>query len=379
MKRIVALALTLALALCLAVSADAAGSGCALPETLRTVPASAEALSMPDTLPELARVNSFSVLDGLITLELDREVPSLKITELNFVELVESTIFSKKNTAAAETNRTGDDNSIFTVLLRWEEDGAVFEQEYNTWSGDLAFSRAEWIEEADPAAFPSWDSARRVLSFREDGTPESESWYLENEQENFTLTAVYGADGALESTEVSWVSAEYDGDILDAQLSADGVPLNVRCRGGKADFTVRSLPVNAEAQDLRNLMENSYNPAAFSSSLLASYPGLAARLYGLQPSTATDLPATATDVPAADAGGEAGEGEVTENTRIWEVSFGEYFDASVYVFVSDDPLLSVAGGAAALNPEAKDINGAPFAIGDDFTVETPVFEVPAAE
>ena len=117
MKRIVALALTLALALCLAVSADAAGSGCALPETLRTVPASAEALSMPDTLPELARVNSFSVLDGLITLELDREVPSLKITELNFVELVESTIFSKKNTAAAETNRTGDDNSIFTVLF----------------------------------------------------------------------------------------------------------------------------------------------------------------------------------------------------------------------------------------------------------------------
>ena len=365
MKKLIALVCALALALCASAGASAADAGYTLPDSLKSVPSLAENVSLPGQLPVPAKVKNFSVVNGLITLELDREVPSLKIMEINFIEGVESTIFSKKNTASAEAHRTGDETSIFSLVLTWNLDGAVYTETLNTWPGDMTFMDACLTEEADASAFPSWDSARRELGFREDGSLESESWVLGGKDVSLTRTVAYDAGGKAESALVSWASADYDGDLLSAEFSPEGTPLAARCRMKGVNFTVRSLPVNADRLDMENLRDNSYDPVGFSESITSSYPALAAQLF--------DLFATATDLPAVE-----GEGAATDSTRLWEVSFGDFFDSEIFVFASDDPLLVVSEGKITLNAEAKDINGNPVSVGGN-AVETPVFDIPAFE
>ena len=104
MKRIIALVCILSLALCLA-PAGAAAMDYVLPDGLQAIDASAAGVTLPDGLPEPVQIVSFSVTDGLIRLELDREVPSVKILELNFLKAEESTIFSKKETEDQKNKR----------------------------------------------------------------------------------------------------------------------------------------------------------------------------------------------------------------------------------------------------------------------------------
>lgn len=383
MKRIIALVCILSLALCLA-PAGAAAMDYVLPDGLQAIDASAAGVTLPDGLPEPVQIVSFSVTDGLIRLELDREVPSVKILELNFLKAEESTIFSKKETAAAETHRTGDENSVFTVRLTWSLDGLSYIREYNTWSGELQFSRAYLTETPDAAGFTSWDAVSRDLAFRENGSLLTETWKLEKRSESFTRAAHYGEDGRLESYDLNWLSADYGGDLLNATLTPGGAVLALQCRTKKTDFTVDSLPLDADAQAILNLRDNSYNPGVFEGCLRAAYPRLTETLYSAQavpgqPSTATDLPSTATDLPVSEdvPAEEIPEGEPTENTRLWLVAFGDYFESTVYGFASDDPLFILEDGKAVPNPAAKDINGTPVEYNEMNKAQTPAFEVPA--
>ena len=160
--------------------------------------------------------------------------------------------------------------------------------------------------------------------------------------------------------------------------------LALQCRTKKTDFTVDSLPLDADAQAILNLRDNSYNPGVFEGCLRAAYPRLTETLYSAravpgQPSTATDLPSTATDLPVSEdvPAEEIPEGEPTENTRLWLVAFGDYFESTVYGFASDDPLFILEDGKAVPNPAAKDINGTPVEYNEMNKAQTPAFEVPA--
>ena len=159
------------LALCLAVSADADDTVYQLPDNLKAVSATADQISLPDGLPEHAHVVSFSNENGLISVTLDREVPSLKIKELNFVKGEESTIFLNMNTATAEAHQYGEQcTRFFSAMVTWKMTDREIYRGIHTWSGDLAASAPACIEKAVAGQSPSWDSAgkdrfqrRRVL------------------------------------------------------------------------------------------------------------------------------------------------------------------------------------------------------------------------
>ena len=397
MKRAIALVCLILLAACTALPAGAAGAEYLLPDGLETIAFAAAGVALPSGLPEHAHIASFSVDDGLISLELDRVIPKLKITELNDIKAEESTIYSRKNTFSAETHKAGDNSTVLRVLLIWDPKGLAYTQEFDTRSGLLLFSRAGLTEAADPEAFPDWASAVRNLEFREDGTLLSETWKLESQTDTFTRTVLYDEAGDLEGFSVSWRAAGSSGNILDAGFSPDGMLTSLRCRNHMTEFSAESLPVSADTGKLVNLRDNSIDPYSFDSKLRAAYPVLAEDLFGsfspgiLQPATATDLPATATDLPAPDWEPEmpgedpaipdepAEEGEATENTRIWLVSCGDYYDPKVYAFASDDPLFVLESGKAWPNSRARDINGTPITWPESGSFVTPDFEVPAAE
>ena len=126
MKRVFSVICVIVLALCLAASAGADDTVYQLPDNLKAVSATADQISLPDSLPEHAHVVSFSNENGLISVTLDREVPSLKIKELNFVKGEESTIFSKANTATAQAHQAGDQYSVFSALITWKLNGPKY-------------------------------------------------------------------------------------------------------------------------------------------------------------------------------------------------------------------------------------------------------------
>ena len=185
-----------------------------LPAGLKSVPVSVSRVQLPSELPKPVQILSFTVEGGLIRLELDQAVPSVKIKELNYEKAEESTIFSKKDTASAETHRTGKDTSILTVLLSWNVKGFTYTREYNTWSGNLRFVSASMTETADASGVGSWSSAEREFSFRENEALFSETWKLTQEGDTFSRTAQYGTDGQLECCSVTWRSAEDNGYIM---------------------------------------------------------------------------------------------------------------------------------------------------------------------
>ena len=383
MKRALILLGVLALTLCPVLSAQAAGtasSGFVMPDSLKPTAALAENLQAPDSLPAPVTVTSFTIDNGLITVELSDEVPSLKITEMNFLDNKESTIFSKKNTSTAVTNRTGDEHSVFTVIMTWKfEDGTVFTREYNTWSGEMTFSRAMATGKVISDEFKkNWKSAERTLYFREDGLLRYEYWVLTARKSTFTKTTNYDEEGKLESCEVAWRATDFDGTVLEAEVAGDGTLLTLQSRNTKSNFTVRSISVNESEEALSAFRENSYDPDQFDRRILASYPVLAAELFGIsyaapQPSTQTDLPSTQTDLPAVEV---TDPGEATENTRVWEIAFGDYFDSKIYVFASDDPLFFLEDRKAVTNTEAKDINGNAISFKSMPNVKSPAFDLP---
>ena len=140
-----------------------------------------------------------------------------------------------------------------------------------------------------------------------------------------------------------------------------------------------------------DLRDNSYDPYSFEEKLRQTYPRLAESLYGESfaasylPATATDLPATATDLtapaeePALPDEEPVEEGETTENTRVWMISYGDWFESRIYAFASDDPIFIMRDGKAMPNTAAKDINGTPVTWSEAGAAVSPTFEAPAVE
>jgi hypothetical protein len=153
------------------------------------------------------------------------------------------------------------------------------------------------------------------------------------------------------------------------------------------------------------LSTESLDPAAFDDILLHDYPQLTRGLidYGTvsdaafgdeyiamwdmnfddlldpqllpEPSTMTDLPSTMTDLP------EIPDEELTPipaDARIWSLNFGDLMKSQVYGFVTVDPLLVLQNGKAALNRDAKDVNGNAIKLKKN-KVTSPVLELVTIE
>lgn len=358
MKRLWILLCAAVLAVCSVQGALAAGprGGYVLPAGLEALPADTESAGLPEDLPVPARVTEFSVTDGLISVRLDREVAKLMITELDFTTGQESTIFSKKNTDSAETYRTGGENNILFVRidLATGTEG-VFSEEYNTWTGVLQFIGAV-LREADG------DSLIREYSFREDGSLSALAWSSSDGEDFFSLTESFGTDGKAESCLVNWHSLDYYGYITEAELSAEGEVKSFRYMDDKTNMTVRSIPADAETAELGQFTENSFDPGEFGRQVALNYPEMVASLVGI--STATDLPP------------ETGAPDITENTRVWEISFGDFFESEIYVFITDDPLFVTEDGRIVPNKEAKDMHGQAMSFSGMPNAETTAFEAP---
>ncbi|MBR0086802.1 MAG: hypothetical protein IJL98_03570 [Lachnospiraceae bacterium] len=358
MKRALTLLCAVMLVLLPLAGAHAASSpknGYILPEELKKIPAKASAVALPEGLPEPARVTEFSVSDtGRLTLKLDREVPKLVVTEINFVDAVENTIFSRKNTDSADAHRTGNEDSIFNVYIYWGGDTGLT-QEYNTWNGPLEFARASLSDDAD--------GANAEYTFREDGTLISETRTVEDTKDRFVRTVTFGEDGKTESCMVSWRQAGFGGYVLDAGFSPDGKLTGLECRTDDTAFTLRSEALDADDRAKLILRENCYDPISYDEVITEKYRSI---------SKAAMSYATMTDLPPV----EEADTKKAKGARIWVLSFGDFFDYEEYVFIAKDPLFILKDKKAVPNSKAKDLNGEPIDFSAMPEVETPVFEAP---
>ncbi len=358
MKRALTLLCAVMLVLLPLAGAHAAGSpknGYILPEELKKIPAKASAVSLPEGLPEPARVTEFSVSDaGRLTLTLDREVPKLVVTEINFVDAVENTIFSKKNTDSAVAHRTGNEDSIFNVYIYWSGDTGLT-QEYNTWNGPLEFVRASLSDDAD--------GADAEYTFREDGTLISETRTVEDTKDRFVRTVTFGEDGKAVSCMVSWRQTGFGGYVLDAEFSPDGKLTGLECRTDDTTVVLRSAALDADDRTKLILRENCYDPVGFDEAVMAKYRGI---------SKAAMSYATMTDLPPM----EEADAKKVKDARIWVLTFGDFFDYEEYVFITKDPLFILKDKKAVPNSKAKDLNGDPIDFSAMPAVETPAFEAP---
>ena len=406
MKRAVTFVLMLALLSGLVLPAGAAGSY-TLPEPLKTVPETIDGLSLPGELPPYVQVKDFSVdEDGGVHLELGEKVPRLKVLEQNLMEGVDSTIFTKKNTSVADAHMSGKENSIFTVRMIWPFGATEYIRDYANWSGSLNFVSSSATEEADPAAFAPYTSAKRTLAFNEGGIPISETWELENEKDRFTRAAVYGTDGKLRSVTQTWESVKLGDYKFIAEIDRDGNLTALTAQDKKNHFFARSLRISESPDAVMLLSSESLDPAAFEDMLLRNYPQLSRGMIDYEssldaeidedflamwnlsfedlvdpqvlpePSTMTDLSAaTATDLPAIS------DEELTPipaDARIWSLSFGDLMKSQVYGFVTMDPVLVLQKGKAAMNKDAKDVNGNPIKLKKN-KVSSPALELVTIE
>lgn len=405
MKRTLTFLLMLFLLAGFAVTAGGAGSY-TVPEPLKIVSGSTEGLSLPEELPPYVPVRSFSVdEDGSIHLELGDQVPRLKILEQNLLEGVESTIFTKKNASAAEAHMSGKENSVFTVRMIWPFGSMEYVRNYANWSGGLTFVGCSASEEADPAAFAPYTYAIRTLTFNEGGIPISETWQLENEKDRFSRVASYGMDGKLRSVSQTWESVKTGDYKFSTEIDSNGNLTALTAQDKKNHFFARSLRISESPDAAMLLSTESLDPAAFDDILLHDYPQLTRGLidYGTvsdaafgdeyiamwdmnfddlldpqllpEPSTMTDLPSTMTDLP------EIPDEELTPipaDARIWSLNFGDLMKSQVYGFVTVDPLLVLQNGKAALNKDAKDVNGNAIKLKKN-KVTSPVLELVTIE
>ena len=385
MKRTLILICILALLLGLypaAQAADSPSGGFKLPKPLKSVPAAVEGMDLPEGLPGDVTANDYSEEDGLITIHLSEKVPSLRVTEVDYTEGMENTIFSKRNADYAETHRSSDSEMrSLNVTMTWKfEGGAVYTKLYNSLPGFLMFSGATLTVPVEPEDFKGWDTVDRRIAFRENGTLDNETWTLANEKDTLIRTATYGEDGKLEKVFLSWRGNDFDGYILDVETGADGTLQSIRYRTRRNDFTARSIPLSATPEELTNFRFNSYAIDQFDSQFMVNYPVLAMQIYEIslpKPATMTDLPATMTDLPATMTDLQAIEnpGDATESTQIWELCIGDMFDAKIHLYLLDEPLLLIKGGKISPNAKVKDINGTVVSF-KGMDVKTAAFELP---
>ena len=358
MKRVLTLLCAVMLALLPLAGACAASSpknGYILPEELKKIPAKASAVALPEGLPEPARVTEFSVSNaGRLTLQLDREVPKLVITEINFVDATENTIFSRKNTDSAVAHRTGNEDSIFNVYIYWSGDTGLT-QEYNTWNGPLEFVRASLSDDAD--------GADAEYTFREDGSLISEIRTVEDTKDRFVRTVTFAEDGKAESCTVSWRQTGFGGYVLDAEFTPDGRLTGMECRTDDTAFILRSAALDAGDRAKMILRENCYDPISFDERIILNYKDISRE--ALSFNTITDIPDALEDAL-----------KKAQGARIWVLTFGDFFDYEEYVYIAKDPLFIIKDKKAVPNSKAKDLNGDPIDFSAMPAVETPAFEAP---
>ena len=363
MKRALVLACVLMLAVCLLAPAYAAApkGGYVLLESMKNVPASTGEITLPEGLEKPVRVTGFSAEGTQLKLTLDRPAANLQINELDFSEGAEKVIFSQENASGAEVEITGNEYSVFIAYVY--PDAAQkrhFVEEYNTWSGDMAFVRAELTLRADVSMFPSWNSGENIYSFREDGTLISETRTLSNKNAGFTRVVSFTPEGNTESCSLGWRSADYGGYELNVMLDAEGTPLSLDYRADGEAFKARSLPMTASAEEFEVLINNSFDPGEATMTVISDYPDAAPSMLRL---------ATMTDLPPAG-------GPLPESARMWILSFGDYSDYEEYVVVTAEPLFLLQEKKIAPNTSVKDINGSPVDFASMPSAETPEFDVP---
>lgn len=348
-KRAVISLLILVLSAAAVLTAEAAVS-CALPAALKTVPKDIADLPLPDRLPPYVRIQTFGIDEnGAIHLELSDTVPQLRILEQNLHDDDESTIFTKRNASSADAHMTGTEYSFFIIRMIWQLGGMEYVREYSNASGDLCFVSCTVSGTADPSAFGPYASAVRTLEFSEAGIPFSETWTLENEKDRFIRAAVYDQTGSLASVKQVWESVKADDYRYIIEMSGDGGMTAMTVEDRKNRFYMSNVRPDRQPDAVLELLTEVLDPTAFEEQLDRKYPQLS-----------------------------HGPASIPADTRIWALNFGDFIESDVYAFISADPVIILKDGMAALNLNAKDINGDKIRLRKN-RITSPVMEIVAIQ
>ena len=346
--------------------------GYKVPDGLASVPAKISNLSLPASPPPAVGVVSFSVSDGVVSAELSEPVQKMKILELSGQDNAESTIFSRKDAAAAEAHASNKNSASFLIRMIWKQGKTEFTREYFARSGQADFLKFTATETLDTKAYPPYTSAVRTVYYDETGVPLSEVLSFENEKESFSRVAGYDAGGNLAFVRQSWRSLVKNGYVLDVVRDASGLLTALLYKGNDSDFLIRSQSAGESLLSENSVRASSRDINLFDEEFSRKYPSLSAG-FGASGdfATPTDL-ATATDlIQETD--------PLPEDTRIWSLSYNRYPHVTVYAFASVEPLLIMKNNRAVLNRNAKDIMGVPLKISQKLKSASPVFDLIAVE
>ena len=343
------------------------------PETLATVPSDVSRLSMPGGLPDSVGIVSFTAENGTVLAELDHPVPKLRILELTGTD-DGSTIFSRKDAAAAETHATSKGSTAFRIQMIWEQGQVQYVREYNAQSSQTAFFRCTATEKLKAEEYAPYTSAVRTIYFNEDLAPISEVISMESEDESYSRIAGYDAEGKLAYVRQTWCSLIKNGYLLDIVQDSTGQITAISYDTDRADYYIRSQRADGDLLSEDSVRMTSRDISLFDEELRRKYPSLGKGLAGsggpgspfIEYSTPTDL-ATATDL-------EEESEPLPENARIWSLSYRRFPHIVVYVFTTEDPVLVMKNGRVVLNSAAKDLSGNRLKISQKLKSASPSFE-----
>lgn len=284
MKRAAILLLAVILAVSVLLPAGAADSY-TLPEPLKTVPARVEKLGLPEDLPPQVAIRSFSEEEGTVRLELEAEVPKLRIIEKSRDDDAGSTIFTKKNASSADAHTVGTENAGFLIRMIWNAGSVEYVREYSFLYDYLSFVSFTASEKADASAFAPYTSAVRSISYSEASEPLSETWTLENDSDRLIRTAAYGRDGALTSVSQTWEAVKAGGYRCVLETDAGGNVIGLYAGDQKSSFYAQSLRIgeNPEFADL--IADGSVDSGEVDYQLEEKYPQLESGLFDFDGST----------------------------------------------------------------------------------------------
>ena len=342
--------------------------GYCLPEGTRSVSSKISGIALPD-LPDKVGIVSFSLSDGWIAVELDRQIPKLKILELNPVTGTESTIFSQKDVSDAEAHAISKDGEIFRIRMTWKVDKAEFNREYTLRDGEVSFFRCTLTEKLDASAYQYYTSAVRIVYFDEEGRVVSEVLTFESEKEAFYRILGYDAEGVLTYARQSWRSLEKYGYILDVVRDRTGAPTALMIRNGRYDLCFRCQPAGADLNSPRSVRATSRYIYEFDQQLTSRYPRLATGLPANEDISTFPGLATPTNLPTAEKPTETKSSD--GNVKLWCLTYG----STLYVFAAEDPVIVMKGNRVIKNEGARDINGTRINIGKRLKDGSPQFDV----
>ena len=282
MKRSTAFFLALCLLLCSCQYSVAAGKY-TLPEQLKVVPAHADGLSLPESLPPYVPIVNFSMDNGRILLELGETVPKLIILEQSMNdrdEPVESTIFSRKNVSSADTHLVGKEDSKIVVKMIWPFEGTDYVREYTTGFSGLLFSGCSATEEQQTTDYVPYTLSERTLTFNESAKPVSETWKLSNKSRRLIRTVNYDNNGNLKKVSLTWESVKPGEYMLAVELDREGNVTGLSFKDKKTSYFVKSMRIDEDSDAATRLSYESLNYKVFNEKVDKRYPQLALGLIG---------------------------------------------------------------------------------------------------